>query len=56
MNIIKVACLMIFAFGIAIMSKYIGFRPWVEANCWIGLPMAAIGVVGICFLFGGRGK
>ena len=52
--IIKTASLMIFAFGIAIVAKYIGFQDWVEANTWIGIPMIVVGSAGIVFIFGNR--
>ena len=54
MNIIKAVTLVIFAFGVAIIAKYTDFRPWVEANSWIGIPMTCFGAAGVCFLFGGR--
>ena len=52
MNILKTFSLCAFAFGIAIIAKYWDFRPWVEANNWIGVPMTVIGTIGICILFG----
>ena len=52
MGAIKGAALMIFSIGVAIMAKYWGFYPWVADNAWIGLPMAAIGAIGVVFLFG----
>lgn len=51
MNIIKAVTIMIFAMGVAIIAKYVDFKPWVEANSWIGIPMTCFGVTGICFLF-----
>ena len=54
MNIIKTCTLMIFAFGVAILAKYVDFQPWVEVNSWIGIPMTVFGAVGVCTLFSGR--
>ena len=54
MSIIKAVSLMIFAFGVAISTKYIGFNSWVEANSWIGLPMTVVGAFAVCMLFGRR--
>ena len=52
MMFLKTISLMIFAFGIAIMAKYIGFYGWVENNAWISFPMVGFGAVGIIFSFG----
>lgn len=54
MNIIKTVTIMIFAMGVAIIAKYVDFKPLVEANSWIGIPMTCFGATGICFLFGER--
>ncbi len=49
---IRAFCLMMFAFGVAIVVQTMGFHEWVYQNAWIGFPMMLVGGVGICLFLG----
>ena len=49
---IRALCLMIFAFGVAIVVQTLGFNEWVYQHEWIGFPMMLVGGLGLCIYLG----
>lgn len=52
MTIIKAMSTMLFAFGVAIVTKYYDFAEWVGEMPWIAFPMIVFGAIGIGLLWG----